>query len=68
MNNIKLKTDFIQCVPWEQIEQCWGKREYSRFVKWMRGQTTLHAGVYIDDVIRYAEGRNRGEEDPEVED
>lgn len=63
-----LETDFIECVPWHQIEERWGKREYNRFMKWLRGQTCLEQGAYLCDVMSYAEGRNKGIKDPEVYD
>ena len=55
-----LPTDFVTCVPWAQIEQRWGKREYKNFLKWMAGQTCLPEGAYIGDINSYAEQRNRG--------
>jgi len=62
----KLETDFVQCVPWKQIESKWGKREYNKFCKWMNGQTCLEAGAYIIDIITYADQRNKGIKDPHV--
>jgi hypothetical protein len=48
--------DFISCVPWEQIEDRMGKREYKKFLKWMSGQTCLKQGVYEGDLDRYLKG------------
>lgn len=62
----KLETDFVQVVPWTQIQERWGKREYKRFVDWMRGQTCIEGGVYIIDVLNYARQRNAGRKDPIV--
>ena len=65
LNNMKkLETDFIQCVPWKQIEERWGKREYNRFMKWMVGQTCLKEGAYLCDINSYALQRNKGIKDP----
>lgn len=64
----KLEIDFVECVPWAQIEARWGKREYKRFIKWMTGQTCLPEGAYLCDIQRYAEDRNKGIKDPTVYD
>lgn len=56
----KLDANFVQCVPWNHIEQRWGKREYKRFCKWMIGQTCLREGAYLSDIQYYVEHRNRG--------
>ena len=64
----KLETDFTQCVPWNQIKEKWGKREYKRFCKFMQGQTCLQEGVYMVDIQTYVQQRNRGIKDPKVYD
>jgi len=57
MNKKKLTIeDFTPCVPWKQLEQTMGKREYKRFIKWMNGQTCLPEGVYAWDLERYLKG------------
>lgn len=48
--------DFPVCVPWKHLEAVMGKREYNRFMKWMRGQTCLEEGVYPEDLDRYLRG------------
>ncbi len=59
-------TDFTPCIPWGQIEEIMGKREYKKFVKWMRGQTCLKEGVYRCDLESYLEQRARNIKNPEV--
>ena len=48
--------DFLAVVPWEQIEERMGKREYKKFRKWMAGQTVIGGGVYPWDLDRYLKG------------
>lgn len=48
--------DFTAVIPWQQIEIAFGKREYNRFCKWMRGQTCMLGGVFPWDLKRYLEG------------
>ena len=48
--------NFTAVIPWKQIEDSMGKREYNRFSKWMRGQTCMEGGVYECDLARYLEG------------
>jgi len=45
--------DFTPVVAWEEIEQKMGKREYKRFLKWLKGQTVSYGGCYIWDLERY---------------
>jgi len=61
-------TDFISVIPWKQIEDKLGKREYKRFEKWMRGQTCLEGGVYHEDLNNYLTQRARDIKDPLVYD
>lgn len=53
-------------VSWKIIEEKLGKREFTRFQKWMRGQTCGINGVYNYDLERYLEGRRKGIKDPYV--
>lgn len=48
--------DFCPCIPWKQIEDRLGKREYNKFIKWMSGQTCLPEGAYEYDLDRYLKG------------
>ena len=55
-------------VEWHEIEQKFGKVEFKRFEKWMRGQTCAENGVYIYDLSNYLEERLKGIKDPYVGD
>lgn len=48
--------DFIAVIPWKQIEETMGKREYKKFCKFMAGQTVIEGGVYPWDLENYLEG------------
>ncbi len=48
--------DFTPCIPWEQLREIMGKREYDKFTKWINGQTCLPEGVYVWDLERYLKG------------
>ena len=48
--------DFLHVIPWEDIEQRLGKREYKKFCKFMAGQTVSTHGVYPDDLDRFLKG------------
>lgn len=57
MNKKKLTIrDFIAVIPWKQIEDRMGKREYKKFLRWMTGQTCTEDGVYEGDLDRYLRG------------
>lgn len=43
-------------VAWKEIEEVLGKRRYSKFIKWMGGQTCLDMGVYPHDLDRFLKG------------
>lgn len=45
--------NFTAVIPWKQIEEVMGKREYKRFNKWMIGQTVIEGGVYSWDLERF---------------
>lgn len=53
--NVTIK-DFIPVIPMNQIEQVLGKRRFTKFGKWMAGQTMMDGGVYIDDLDRFLKG------------
>ena len=48
--------DFIPVIPWKQIEDTLGKREYKRFLKFMDGQTCIEGGVFEGDLDRFLRG------------
>ena len=56
MKKQKIIKQFVECIPFEQIEAVLGKREYNKFMKWMRGQTVPMGGVFRDDLERYLKG------------
>jgi hypothetical protein len=58
----------LNCIPWKQIEGKLGKREYNKFIRWMRGQTCVEEGVYECDLENYLEQRARNIKDPIVYD
>jgi hypothetical protein len=43
-------------VSWKEIERVLGKRRFSRFEKYMYGQTVGEHGVYVDDLVRFLRG------------
>jgi hypothetical protein len=45
----------MPCVPWAQIEDTMGKREYNRFSKWMAIQLTYQR-VFTLDLEDYLTG------------
>jgi len=45
--------DFTPVVPWKQIEEVLGKREYKKFCKFMQGQTVVEGGVFVWDLERF---------------
>ena len=45
--------NFMECIPFEQLLEVMGKREYNKFMKWMTGQTMPIGGVYKSDLERY---------------
>lgn len=56
--------DFTPVIPWEQIKEVFryklGKREgnklYTKFNKWMNGQTVMAGGVFESDLDRFLKG------------
>ena len=42
-----------QYITWKELEEVFGKREYKKFLKWMRGQGTYVEGVFPYDLKRY---------------
>ena len=53
--------NFVPVVPWSQIKETFrshygktdGDREYSRFLKFMAGQTVVSGGVFPGDLDRF---------------
>jgi hypothetical protein len=68
MKKLPKITDFVPCIPWDQLKQLLGKREYKKFNCWMRGQTCLKEGVYRCDLENYLTQRAEGIKDPRVYD
>ena len=60
--------DFVPCIPWGQIAEKLGKREYKKFREWMNGQTCLMEGVYECDLESYLRQRAKNIKDPVVYD
>ena len=40
-------------IMWTEIELKLGKREFKKFMHWMRGQTSMEGGVYSCDLEQY---------------
>lgn len=49
--------DFVEVIPWDQIQQLMLVNDYKKFIRWMSGQTVHHKGVYPGDLKRFLEGR-----------
>ena len=49
-------------VPNIDVEMVLGKREYKHFCNWMRGQTCLMGGVFVEDLNSYLKARAKGVE------
>lgn len=55
-DNLRIE-DFMSVVPWEQIEERMLKKDYRKFVRFMRGQTCTRGGVYPEDLARFLKGK-----------
>jgi len=54
MKKLTIKDFYVAAyVPWQEIEDKLGKREYKKFLKWMYGQTSVQEGVYPWDLELY---------------
>lgn len=58
--------DFCPVIAWSEIEQKLGKRDYKKFVHWMRGQTCTEAGVYIGDLDKFLRWDYQGTRMPDI--
>ena len=47
-------------IPWKQLEEVMGKRNYKKFMKWHFGQTSYQEGVYVHDLERWLNMENNG--------
>jgi len=45
--------EFTPVIPFSQIEEILGEKEYIKFLEWMNGQTMIDGGVFPWDLERF---------------
>ncbi len=45
--------DGVSVIAWDELRKKLGAKEFDQFKRWMRGQTCIAEGAFVDDVERF---------------